>query len=382
VSRRSDRLIRSFHLAPVEAAYLRQVDDAGRALSGTTRRGYVAAVAELLGERPPSASFDQLEEGIGSPAALVNELREADGLPPQTGVLRRWWDLGTIWRIASAVVLVALVVGGFLVGRYYTEVPEFTNNCGATRAASFERREAAGVSEVAIEYSTLGRFGVGLCVSTDASGVEILAIRAPQPGEWLFQPVGVEEWDLGGGEPGNASAFVPFRGEATRLSGRPFHILWFEFDHCGSWQRGSGGGTSTFELEYRYRSRTRTSTVHLIEVVTVVASCSAEDTEADRVATERYRAYLDTNSDIRWWELEPFMLGLDHENVSRDLCRYLRFSAADGVEGPVPQEPLSSRAVFQIDNVEVATDLVDAALVGFCPEFSERRDELVGMLGG
>ncbi len=47
---------------------------------------------------------------------------------------------------------------------------------------------------------------------------------------------------------------------------------------------------------------------------------------------------------------------------------------------PGAAEPLGRRGVFNLGDEELSAILIDASLEGICPEFADRRDELVALV--
>ena len=288
--------------------------------------------------------------------------------------------------VVEIVVFVSVILGTWQVGAYYTEVPEFANGCGGVAATEFETLRAASTTEFRITYRQDERLGLMVCPWTQTPGVTIERVYRPVRSRLAFQPVGTEvntervDWEW----TGDASASVAYRPEDVPWGANV--ILWFEMEYCNI----SGSvWVPDFRIDYRYRGRSRTATVPFDHRASIVAQgqCTDEVRAADDAESAAWagitRARLAALGEARH-AVGP--LGLSPESVSRDLCRYLRgvgpIIGFDGEPAYADFEPLSARAVFNLDNDELAEVLIEGAVLGVCPEFSERRDELVGMVGG
>ena len=380
---RTGRLVDDLGLGETEAIYLSRVDHAASTLPGRVRRQFIHDVAEMLAERPPAIDTAELEDALGSPVALVGEFRREHGWEGRIGVVRRLRTVRLWVRVAVALAVVVLAVAGVLVARYYSSTPEFFNSCGGVVATEVEQLEAGDVTEYVVGYRQDERLGLWVCVGTHTDGVTILDLARPTAPNGAFQPVGYEV-DV------DDPSEIDIRGDATRSSAYDATVgglvnaaLWYEMEYCNI---EGGIGFDDLQVTYRYRGRTRTTTIPLRYTVTVWAEglCTDEVREDVHLASQAWglvtgpRLFPRTEP-LEW--LEPH--GLFPEAVSRDLCRYLR-GVIPASPGPRPLytefEPLEERAVFLLDDRDLAEILIDGAVMGICPEFEHRRDELVAML--
>jgi hypothetical protein len=387
MSRRFDRgverKIRVARLGVVEGAYVRRAAESIDELTPRDRRLIVEGLIEHLGERPAAGALEELYEDLGSPADYAAAVRERERLQP-VGVVGRIRAQPRPLVVAELVVLLGVVLGTWQVWTYYTEVPEFANGCSGVAATEFETLRAASTTELRITYRQDERLGLMVCPTTRTSGVTIERIYRPVPPRLAFQPVGTEvntesvDWEW----TGDASASVAYRPEDVPWGANV--ILWFEMEYCNTSGRVS---VPDFRIDYRYRGRTRTATVLFGYQAGVDAGeqCTNEVRAADdaesaawaEVTRARLAALIQDRHEVGPLRLAP-------ESVSRDLCRYLRgvlpIIGFDGDPAYVDFEPLSARAVFQLDDDAQAEVLIDGAVMGICPEFADRRDELVTML--
>lgn len=383
MARGRQALIEELGLGETEAIYLARVEYAASTLPGSVRVQFSRDVAEILAERPPAIDMADLEDALGSPVELVEEFRREHGWDGRIGVVRRLRTVRSWVRWGVPITVLLLAIGGVLVGRYYSATPEFFNSCGGVVATELETREAGDVTEYVVGYRQDERLGLWLCVGSHTDGVTILNLARPTAANGAFQPVGYE---VDADDPSE----IDVRGDATRSTpydasdgGLVNAVLWYEMEYCNI---VGGIGFDDLHVTYRYRGRTRDITIPLRYTVTVWA---------EGLCTDEVRAELDRESQA--WRLitgprlfprtEPLdalqPYGLFPESVSRDLCRYLRgvIPASPGPRALYTEfEPLSERAVFLLADRNQAEILIDGAVMGICPEFEDRRDELVAML--
>jgi hypothetical protein len=288
-------------------------------------------------------------------------------------------------KLAAIAVLAAVLAGVAGLYRWITATPDLRNSCSGLRATEFEMLEAAGATEYRVAFRQDERLGLLLCVHSADAGVEVQEIRLPAVPDMLaIQPVGVEDAIASVGK-----ASPAIGDEAEQAPGftqtMPFTqtVLWFEMEYCNIVD--ARVGVDTARVDYRYRGRNRSATVALGFQLSIdgTDTCTKETWD---LITEESRRWADSVPDdvaLRTDDATgPF--GLTAEAVSRDLCRYLGgiHPVLDESGNPVFDrfKPLESRAVFRLDDVELAGHLVDGAVLGICPEFGDRRDELHALL--
>ncbi|MEE9417646.1 MAG: hypothetical protein V3V01_20380 [Acidimicrobiales bacterium] len=235
-----------------------------------------------------------------------------------------------------------------------------------------EDSKALGHTEHTVTYQHNGRMGVYVCPNTLDAGVEILGLSAVTSPLTLMQQVRIEMSDDGG-----SFAEPPKRLRPYELKKEDFVqlIMWFEFDGCEDYSPGSGIEISSAEVEYRYRGRNRAMTMPLSTRVTVLL---AEDHKcpAGRPhdgADTRYSERIANEVEI---DASPYN-DKRHERVQEltragtNLCRFF-----EGVDTP---DALEDRAVFQLYET-TAIAVSEIALETHCPEFADRRDQVVTAL--
>ncbi|MDW3217615.1 MAG: hypothetical protein R8F63_03295 [Acidimicrobiales bacterium] len=377
MSRWSRKRAASAGLNDAEARYLEDLVPYLWWVPKRPRRQIVAEFVEVLSSRPASGSLTDLVAALGRPEDVAARLRREAGFGRPTPLWRRWWLQSHAFHAVQAAAVIALVVGVISWRSYYGATPEFHNSCGGIAAPEYETLQAAGETEYRTTWRERQRYGLLLCPFTDTSGVTIERVFVDVPPGLSLQPVG---WELNVERlsntwVGDASANHPWRPEDVPWLGDV--VVWFETAYC------SFSGSlwfDTVDIEYRYRGRTRVANVPLGYLMSV---------DSAGACTEERRA-LDDEGRAAWKAaVEPSVprssfdgigeLGLSPESVSRDLCRYLT-----GVVPPSDHysefEPLEARAVFQLDDRDLAETLIDGAVLGICPEFADRREELVALL--
>ncbi len=340
----------------------------------------VAELAETLSGRPPSDSYQDIVDGLGEPAVVARAVRRESGYLGSVSLWRRWRTLPPALRVAHVLVVIAVAGGVVGAWKYFTAAPEFTQGCSGVIATDVDHSSAAGESEYRVPFVQDGRLGAFICLGADRSGVTVTNVSVRNAIQMAMQPVGIEMAnrrvvDL---KPpvGDASDFEPYDPTADPSV---YLIWWFEMEYCHItgqvyWL--------TYDLEYRYRGRTRTAVLDWPYRLSVEGDCgSAERTDVDERSAGWYSV---VGNDTRGLGETLTSQNLSPESVSRDLCRFLR-----GVEPPVDLngnhthdefEPLSARAVFNLGDAALSETLIDGAVLGICPEFADRRDELVSML--
>lgn len=383
MSRRVRRLVTELSLPEVEASYLFQVAHQGRGLPRSIRGELLDDAAEMLAERPAAADPRDLEDSVGSAAELVESFRSENGWEGPIGPIRRVGSVRRWVRWTVPIVLLVLAGLGVATYRYFTATPEFSSSCGGVVATDVEQLEAGDTTEYVVGYRQDERLGLYTCVGTQTDGVTIVELARPTAPNGAFQPVGFE---VDADDPGE----VDLRGDASRRT--PYDategylvnaVLWYEMEYCVI---EGGIGFDDLHVTYRYRGRTRTTTIPLGYTVTVWAEGLCTDDVRDEIQRASQAWGLITGPRLFPREepldaLEPY--GLFPESVSRDLCRYLR-GVIPASPGPQPLftefEPLESRAVFLIEDRDLAEILIDGAVMGICPDFEARRDDLVALL--
>lgn len=385
MTRQVRRLVSELELAEIEAVYLARVDHEARTLPAGLRRQVGTDVAEMLSERPPAFDTAELEDAVGSPASLVEAFRRENGLEGRIGVVDRMRMVRPWIRWAVPLSVVVLALGAIAGSWYYGATPGFSNGCGGVVATEVETLEAADVTEYVVTYRQDERLGLWLCVGSNTDGVTIVKLTRPTAPNGAFQPVGSE---VDSDDPatidvrGDAAGSTPYDASQGGLVNA---VLWYEMEYCNI---EGGIGFDDVHVTYRYRGRTRTTTIALGYTVTVWAEgqCTEDIREELHRSSQAWHLVTDPQLFPRTEpleSLEPY--GLFPESVSRDLCRRLRgvIPAAPGSQPVYAEfEPLSERAVFLLEDRRLAEILIDGAVMGICPEFEARRDELVAMLRG
>ena len=214
------------------------------------------------------------------------------------------------------------------------------------------------------------RYGVQLCPHSEDESVLFERFYLPEAARMAVQPVGWERQREDGATKGDASDHEAYSPDPRQ----PGVTVWFEGEYCNI----SGGiGIDRLAVDYRYRGRDRTSWIDLGAQYSFWA-------EPDQ-CTDEVRALDDARS-VAWANvvgrtfidrptIDVGSVVLRAESVSRDLCRYLHgINFPDNGQAYVP-EPLERRAVFRVNDAH-ASVLIDGAVLGICPEFADRRDEL------
>ncbi len=367
-------------LSTEEIAYLSRVRVASARLGGVARPALMEEAAEALSERPGEYSAHELEVSLGSPESWVVGYIDREQLTLSEGP-RGWWQRTPQFTRVGFVLGVAVVLGvGWGGWRYFTATPHFLNPCGGIIATEFETFRAGGAKEFRATFRQDERIGVTLCPHTSTPGVTIQEVYRSDLVRMAFQSVGSEVDLLPLGHwIGDASQAVSWRSDDVPWLADV--VLWYEMEYCNI----SGAiGFNTVEIDYRYRGRDRTTTLDLDYWVFVDAGDSC---------TDEVRAISDRESE-QWQQVVTDgitpggpngpVFNIEHENISRDLCRYLSGvkPALDAQGQPTFDrfEPLEARAVFQIDNPDFAERLIDGAIFGICPEHQDQRDRLHSIL--
>ncbi len=376
--RRASTLAARAGLNEAETFYLREAMAFLDRLPKRVRTELATEVIETLSGRPEGA-LPELVASLGEPADLVSRLRSETGFPGPVPLWRRWWMQSHWWHGLQGLVLVAAVVGAVSWRNYVGATPEFFNSCGGVAATDWERIEAAGQTEYRAPFREGQRYGVMLCPHTSATGVTIESITVRVPGRHLVQPVG---WEVSlermsstwVGDASNHRSWSP--DDVPWLADV---VVWLEAEYCN---HAGQIWVANVEISYRYRSRSRTTTLPLGYILAIVTEEQCDDERRALMDAESaaWRDAVDMEI-VRSVDAGVDGLGEMHlapESVSRDLCRYLRGVVPAG--GYEDVEPLGARAVFRLDNVALSETLVDGAVLGICPEFADRRNELVGVL--
>lgn len=378
-----------------EQAYIAEISRRLRDVPFVQRRPLVEQATDHLAERPPADSPAELSDALGSPDDYAAILRSAAGLPSRFSRWERIRGQRSGSLIAEMTVVIALVLGSIGTWTWFTAVPTIVNPCFGTYASEVETLEAAGVSERVVTYHAQERLGILVCPLSRDSGVTIERIRIPQPRVALAEPVGYEVpvVESGGKFMGRAGPLQPFDAHAGGSHSGQIRI-WLEFDNCGT----EGFHSTRFDrlrVGYKYRWRHRTVDLDLLDVTTITDDGCFEDPES-QMERDRAAARIAAES-AAWWAAMPAgyervlgsavrgPLDLRLESIGRDLCRYLRGVLPNrGTHGLVPGavEPLEARAVFNLgdEHDRLAVEIIDASLDAFCPEFADRRDELVAIV--
>ena len=363
-------------LNEIETRYLEDLVPYLRTVPRQPRRRLIAEFVEVLSSRPASESLPELVAALGRPGDAADQLRSDNGLTGPISLWRRWKLQSHGWHAAQVLVLAALLAGVVAWRTYYGATPDFHNSCLGIAAPEIETLQAAGETEYATTWRERQRYGLMLCPFTFTSGVTIERVFVEVASGLAVQPVGWEldverlasTWE------GDASAHHPWRPEDVPWSGDV--VVWLESEYCNF---SSVKGFNAVQVEYTYRGRTRIATVDLGYTMTIDSAdqCSDDRRALDDEATRRWQATVGDRMGGQWEGVGP--LRLSPESTSRDLCRYLRgVVAAESRFANL--EPLAARAVFQLGDRALAQTLIDGAVLGVCPEFAERRDELVAML--
>lgn len=370
-----DAVLKGAALGAAEREYVTEVDRSLPSCTHRLRGATLGEVADLLAERPPAESYDEIVASVGPPAEVGEETLAAvrDSLP--LGRLQRLRQRPLRDQLLVLGLILGIALGAGAVYRYFTVVPHIFNPCGGGQASEQIDLEAAGSRERVVTFRRDERVSAYLCPHSQDDGVEILDVRFPSDaGGMPLQPVGAETWTRTStaiGRAGPIEPYLPTDDLSTQVT------VWLEMDYC---YEGDGRmGWHHIVVEYRYRWRTRTVDVPLHTVLSVTTGCDAASHPADiEDETRRWRDLV--NERGAWNTLgpenhEPFHLTA--EGISRDLCRYLR--GVVPLDGFPQIEPLEDRAVFRLDDLRLAELLIDGAVLGICPEFAERRDELVAL---
>lgn len=382
-SRHARRAAASARLNTVETRYLEDLVPYLRSVPKRPRRQIIDEFVDVLSSRPASESSSELVGALGQPRAVAARLRREADFDGPTPLWRRWWLQPSVTKLLQAFVLGVMLVAALVLRGYYTARPEFGNNCSAIVATEFEDFHAAGVSERRVNHRPGERFGVMLCPSTPASGVIIERIFVPET-PTTFRYVG---WEVSHGGAratytGNAADHQAWTPDDFPDGNIAKVIMWFEMDGCmQSYRTGFDAAT----IGYRYRGRSHEAEVSLgTHLVSISGEAQPCDEEAVAGIREEDQAFRDALS-ARVGSLDSLTeFRLSDLAVGSDLCRYL-----DGVEPALdldgePQyddfESLEERAVFQIGDPAISTAVIEAALIGLCPEFADQRDDLVGLL--
>ncbi len=261
----------------------------------------------------------------------------------------------------------------------------FWNYCGGVAASDVESFEAAGATEYRAAFRQDERLGLYVCVGSSTPGAVVERIRAPLAPRSIIQPVGVEtdldasDAELFLGDTSRGGSFEPYEEPATQS------VLWYEMEYCNIADGGAIGFESFF-IDYRYRGRSRSVQIPLDYAAMVEANGQCTGDVRARIDAEGRAWERETAPDIRdFGDLDRVgPLGLSPESVSRDLCRYLQgvipYRDGQGQAANAEFEALGARAVFQVEDRVLAELLIDGAVLGVCPDFADRRDELVAML--
>lgn len=369
-----------FSLNTEEVAYLHRVRVASGRLGGAARRALMEEAAEALSERPGECSSHELEVSLGSPESWVVAYIDREQLTLSEG-LPGWWQRNPRSTRLGLVVGFAVVLGvGWGGLRYLTATPHFFNPCGGIIATEFETFRAGGATEFRAKFRQDERIGVTLCPHTSTPGVTIKEVYRSDLVRMAFQSVGSEVDLLPQGHwIGDASQPVPWHSDDVPWLADV--VLWYEMEFCNI----SGSiGFNTVEIDYRYRGRDRTTTIDLGYWVMVDAGDKCTNEVRAKSDRESEQWQLVVGDGITLGGPDGMVFNMEHENISRDLCRYLSGvkPALDAEGQPVYDqfEPLEARAVFQIANPEFAERLIDGAILGICPEHQDQRERLHSIL--
>ena len=381
------QLVEVHELDNSQARYLDALTSETRNIPFNVRSAFLHDVAEMLSERPPQG-WDELVEALSPPdefaAAWVSE---QDFLPNDLPRSGGWANRAREPRsfLFLAMIFLMVLAGGWTY-RHYSATPALSTPCSGAQGPSVETLEAAGQIEYRMPLVLNARYGVVLCLQAFDDDREIdrqLAdvifdrIYLAESFGWALQPVGweiVDQGDVTGDASQNRSAPVTEEGWLSLT-------VWFEGDRCNI---SGGTGFGSLSVDYTYRGRQRTGTVDLGAQYTVWGQCTAamrneadvQDQAWSRVVGSHFSAPRPAGES---WHLDLGSVVLEPVAVSRDLCRYLR-----GIQTPEygyakDIEPLSARAAFRADPEDAAV-LIDGAVLGICPEFTEQRDALQELL--
>ena len=137
------------------------------------------------------------------------------------------------------------------------------------------------------------------------------------------------------------------------------------------------------DLDYRYRGRDRSMSLPLgyRAAVDAAGKCTDEVRATQDAELDRWNGAVDWSEFGHLDRIGP--LRLHPQAVSADLCRYLEgvipLTDPDGEPAYDEFESLEARAVFRLRDVELSAMLIDGAVLGICPAFADRRDELVAL---
>jgi len=370
-----------------ELSYLVDVRRELRGVPVRQRRPLLDQAGEHLSERPPAGSDGELTDALGMPDEYAAVLRTEAGLPARFTAWQRlrWqrrWSL-----IGEAVILLVAIIGMGAAWTWFTAVPEIRDVCASPLAVVETSNVAGPTREFIISADPRHRVGIEVCPFSDDHGVEIDRIRIPILNLSPIQPVGFEFDDSAGRldpSSGIAGGLPPFR--PAEFPWGAAVMAWFEVRECDSLVADTGNDRVTIdhmEVGYRYHGRHRNARVDLGFLVSFRRRPCTDDSPdglsfADALPQSFGSEFMSPNDSFGPLDLSP-------ENIGRDLCRYLR--GIPGYEAgqltiPGALEPLENRAVFDLGPRanKLAEVLIDTSLRLLCPEFADRRDELVAMI--
>lgn len=374
-----------------EQTYVTEVRRQLRDVPAMRRRELLDQATDHLAERPAAETSGGLADALGSPGEYAMELRADAGIPARFGRWQRFLGQRRGVLAAQIITASALLVGSLVAWSWFTAAPNIFNSCGGVVASDVEAIGSGSRTEYRVVYHEQQRMGISLCLVANP-GVTVESISVPFSAP-IAQPVGVE-LSLGRTESsfvGDASAFHPYNPSDYPWVGGA--TLWFEFDVCGANSRSFRFWFDSVDVGYHYRGLSDTLRLDLGYFVSIALDGGCYVRFGDEsIARARYEA-----EQAQWSSVFGGLLRNEissatdsiHDphvgyRVGRNLCRFLRgvvpASGPNGETVPGASEPLAARDVFNLGNDDLAVVLIDASLEAICPEFADRRDELVALV--